>query len=89
MPFVVRVIRGGDYRPAHGVKVHLGFTSTFDGNSFLEYTDAAGNAVFDKPERGVVEIRVEGVSYGIYDYTADGALTIMVDMIDEDDWPDN
>jgi hypothetical protein len=37
MAFIVRLLRGA--AAAHGVKVHVGFTSAFGGMSLVEYTD--------------------------------------------------
>jgi hypothetical protein len=77
MAFIVRVLRG--VRPAHRAKVRVGFTSAFGGMSLLGYTDTSGCAIFESPEQGMAEVRVEGVSYGLYDYNGDGSVTLNLD----------
>ena len=83
MAFIVRVLRGA--QPAQRVNVRVGFTSTFSGMSHSQYTDAFGRAVFDQPQQGVVEVQVEGISYGLHDYRDGATITLNLDMGDDDD----
>ena len=77
MAFVVYVISGGQL--ARGVKVTLGFTSTFLGGSETEYTDVSGRASFQGSQQGVVEIHLNGVSFGLYDYRDEASVTLNLD----------
>jgi len=83
MAFIVRLLKGA--AAAHGVKVHVGFTSAFGGMSLVEYTDWSGHAIFESPEQGLAEIHVDGVSYGAYDYTEDGSVTLNLDSVEDDE----
>jgi len=83
MAFIVRVLRG--VVPAQGVKVRVGFTSAFGGMSLVGYTDWSGHAIFESPDQGSAEVRVEGVSYGLYDYTDDGSITLNLEMVEDDE----
>jgi len=83
MAFIVRVLRGA--APAHRVKVRVGFTSAVGEMSLVAYTDWSGHAIFESPEHGLAEVHVEGVKYGLYDYTEDGSVKLNLDVVDHDE----
>ena len=53
--------------------------------SLAGYTDTSGYVLFESPEQGMAEVRVEGVSYGLYDYKDDGSVTVNLDAWDDED----